>query len=271
MKPKKKLPSTMVGLTWKDTLSAFGRMKNGLFGAADVTTSVTASWLVNVIALVLFTGLGFLALMIKKPWLPLFLGVMAVAAWSGYKNAHVEKNRRITIDYVAAQDDFFNTMGDIWHHVKNFDLPYIDIPFLDRWLDDSNPPTTTVAVRERHDRPEVAAIDSNSPGWRQWFGRRGERVSDQDTVWQKPDVLVQSSYRRDELGTFLRESGIATTFPVERNAYQTARANQLYFRPGSDIEQILRNCRFVRKGSRIKFILDADGFVSGCFPLIGSR
>ncbi|HGG59750.1 MAG TPA: hypothetical protein ENK26_07520 [Gammaproteobacteria bacterium] len=72
----------------------------------------------------------------------------------------------------------------------------------------------------------------------------------------------------DSLGSFLRESGIATTFPVYKNAYQTARTNQLYFRPGADIETTLRNCRYVHKGGYIKFTLDSDGFVSGCFPIV---
>ena len=267
----------MVGMTWKDTLNASGRFFHSLSSGTSLTANVLTSWTVNLIAAILFSLAGFIALIARRPFSGLLMVILGIAMWSGYRNAQFVDHRLVAVDIKGAQKDFLDVMGKAWTHARNFDIPYIDIPGLDQWLDDSPGQKTTVAHRSLASEYEPAAHRDAPTTWRNWLHRSTTPVYTADVAprpEELPDVIVPSAYQKndsvqsDDLGSFLRESGIATTFPVYRNAYQTARANQLYFRPGSDIESTLKHCRYVSKGSYIKFTLDSDGFVSGCFPIV---
>lgn len=247
----------------KDSREAVGRLTHGVAQATDASTNILVSLVTNTIGIGLAVVGEIITWVVRRPFMAVLVGILGGAGTVGVKNSDIADNQ-VNINWEGINQDISTGFGEIKTSVLNYDyssipMPNISFPGFGSAETDSGQ-QQPVSGRQQYRQ-------QSAPTARQVKYREPTRQSNQRTRGSYQNSSAWSSPKTKNSDEYLTSRGATSSFQVENNAYHTARINSLSFRPGSDVQYTLRNCRFIHKGTRLNYSYDADGFVAGCRPV----
>ncbi len=285
-----------------DARTTFQRFSHGVVGLVDATTDFLVSIIVNVIGF--FGSLigEILTRMVKAPLITAMLGLLGGTAAIGVDHlGYVDRQIRFNTD--GFLHDLWSITGKITDKVSSglsrLPLPRIHFPQIVK--NDPELRDTRRRIKEEFDnRRQLHRPQPSRHSWLERGSQTAQTSPQQGHVpasyfegEQAPIYSVPSAYQAspahqpprgrvysaqpevassgvDRLGafinqrTFVNHQALSSRFRVAQNAYRTAKIHGLSFRPGTNIDATLRNCRWLSEGAYIRFVLNDQGYVIGC-------
>jgi len=239
---KKKLLKTTAKEVSGDTKAFSNKVSRGVVDSLDASTDLAASMSAGLVGFIVATAGDILTWTVQHP-LKTVLLIMAV--WGGsivYHNVETRENKTV-VNWSQVKADASASYQRIRAKLDEYGVPELKLPaYITEnlpWQGDEPAPERNLApVREASSLP-------------------------------KPKERVTTAQPPDQLGAFLQQKGLTPrrytrVYTVERNAYHTAKRNNLSFQPNAKVTHVLRGCVDLQKGSRIVFLIDANGRVAGC-------
>ncbi len=228
------------------------RVKHGLAKSADASTNIVVSIVVNTIS-VLFSLIGeIITWAAKKPITAILIGITGGILSVGIKHTEVT-DHQLSVDWEGMKNDLSLIYDDTKTTIMEYDYAHI-LP-------------ASMTSRFNFSTEEDGNTESTEGLPVITLTQPDTQLSETPISGQVPDVLINSSYQKALPETISPATLIAPTHKVVKNAYNTARINQLQFRPGSNIRFILRHCMVVKKNAYIKFSIDLDGYIADCHAI----
>ena len=296
MKTDKRLSFTLSD-AGADARTTFGRFFHGIAGMVDASTDFLVSIVVNVIGFLGSLIGEILTRLVKAPLVATMLGLMGGGAYLGLDHIGYAKHK-LYFDGPGFLEDLSKIAGAVKSRVTNLDLSKLPLPHIDFSKVIKEDPGLVEARKVVKETIGAHHPIRPQPSRYSWFQRgtqTAQTVPRQSGVpagyfegEQAPIYSVPSAYQQpapgrvypvqpevapssvDRLGafinqqTFVNHQALSNRFRVAQNAYRTAKIHGLSFRPGTNIDATLRNCRWLSEGAYIRFVLNDQGYVIGC-------
>ncbi len=239
---KKKLLKTTAKEVSGDTKAFSNKVSRGVVDSLDASTDLAASMSAGLVGFTVATAGDILTWIVQHPFKTV---IFVVLVWWGnivYQNIE-NKDDKTVVNWSQVRADTSAGYQKIRAKLDEYGVPELKLPaFITEnlpWQSDQSAPLSKPAP--------VRKVTSLA----------------------EPKAHVTARQPPDQLGAFLQQKGLTPrrftrVYTVERNAYQTAKRNNLSFRKSANVAQVLRGCENLQKGSRIVFLIDANGRVGGC-------
>ncbi len=229
MKKKKLLKSAAKEVS-VDTKAVKSSLSHGVVQTVDAATDFAASTSAAVVGFIVAIVGETLTWVIAHPLKTILLGL---CIWGGvivYDNIETQDDR-IIVNWRQVKEDAVARYRQLRQKLSEYEMPEFTLP---EWM----------------------TLGGTSAG-----------TDDRQPVSQRAKP-VEARQTADPIGEFIaRATHTRKVYTVDRNAYQTAKRHRLAFRPGTSAANTLQNCTHVRRGGKVMFELDTNGFIVNCWPV----